>query len=354
MAFIRKDPPGSTETMMRGLSDDIPTDIIPTFHALKSSVSKCWDFVATGRPHMPTLLLEFLPDMTTGGPGRDLDSAPSLRSLLHQRLFGSWCRRVRALEVSPDGERLLVRCDDSTASIWAISAVGGLFLLHQTIPKAEQAFWSPSRGNVLLTLPSTGTATIHREHPAKDSPVQFPQSQLKSAVYWMPREQTFASFHQTSVYIMNLKGAIIESHDFACAAIWDITVTNDEQRMILAVQVQQGWKGKDQGWIIVYNLAQRKVEYKVSITDKVQKLTPSRNIGDAMLMLVSYEGSAPPELWLLQIESHNQVRFRFLRTYGPLDGMGLVGPARFGGTQDELVISAEKGESDQAYILQLG
>ncbi|KAG8917053.1 hypothetical protein FRC01_002692 [Tulasnella sp. 417] len=49
---------------------------------------------------------------------------------------------------------------------------------------------------------------------------------------------------------MNLKGAIIESHDFACAVIWDIAITNDEQRMILATQVEQDGNGKDRGSII--------------------------------------------------------------------------------------------------------
>ncbi|KAG8924876.1 hypothetical protein FRC00_004594, partial [Tulasnella sp. 408] len=71
MAFICKDPPGSTEAVMRGLSDDIPIDIVPTFHALKTYLSKCWDFVASGRPHMPSILLQLFPNSTTGGPGGD-------------------------------------------------------------------------------------------------------------------------------------------------------------------------------------------------------------------------------------------------------------------------------------------
>lgn len=81
MAFICKDPPGSTETVMRRLSDDIPVDIIPTFHALKTYLPKCWDFVASGRPHMPTILLQLFPNSTTGGPGGDPESVLGFRSL---------------------------------------------------------------------------------------------------------------------------------------------------------------------------------------------------------------------------------------------------------------------------------
>ncbi|KAG8974276.1 hypothetical protein FRC05_007700 [Tulasnella sp. 425] len=65
MAFMRKDPPGSTETLMSRLVDETSADAAPVFQNLPDCLTKCWAFEAKQRPRMPSILHQLFPTMVT-------------------------------------------------------------------------------------------------------------------------------------------------------------------------------------------------------------------------------------------------------------------------------------------------
>ncbi|KAG8955081.1 hypothetical protein FRC04_009538 [Tulasnella sp. 424] len=62
MAFIRRDPPGSTETLMSRLVDETAADAPPAFQSLPDCLTNCWAFDKKQRPRMPSILRRVFQD----------------------------------------------------------------------------------------------------------------------------------------------------------------------------------------------------------------------------------------------------------------------------------------------------
>lgn len=77
---------------------------------------------------------------------------------------------------------------------------------------------------------------------------------------------------------------------------------------------------------VVYNVANRNIEYQVPVSGNVQGITISR---DNALVLVSYKGATPPESWTIDI-MENKARLRLLHTYMLDPLVDWAGPTVFG------------------------
>jgi len=164
------------------------------------------------------------------------------------------------------------------------------------------------------------------------------------AVTWLPSGKAFASVEHDHIHIVDLQGAILDTHYFRQMQIHDVSFTPDEERMLLVGTLKFSKKGlqpsksRAEKRILVYDLADKKVENQVPVLENVRDVS----IGsDGALALVSYEDRAPPEVWAIDIVA-NEGRLRLLNTYMPTAPVDFAGPSYFGGVKDQFVICAGK------------
>ncbi|KAG8913888.1 hypothetical protein FRC00_001339 [Tulasnella sp. 408] len=167
----------------------------------------------------------------------------------------------------------------------------------------------------------------------------------------MPTGASFACVEGSVVHIMDLLGKIKADHTFERLDIHDVAVTQDEQRMILVATLQSSKddlkpsKSKAEKRIIVYNLVDKRVECQVPVLENVRDVTISSDNSNGYLALISYEDTAPPELWrisVVYVEGRQETRLQLLQTYMPTAVVEFAGPSYLGGTQDQFVICAGK------------
>ncbi|KAG8992062.1 hypothetical protein FRB94_013394 [Tulasnella sp. JGI-2019a] len=274
---------------------------------------------------------------------------PALRQLRASQYLDAHQGLVRHLQFSPDGKWLATCSWDRTAIVWK---VGDPFTLHKVLAHGMAGFvgqvaWSPT-GTYLLTkllrgvkiwIAETGVCvrTVRREHNVK-------------ALTWSPSGKSFACVEFGHVYIMDLEGAIIHTHHFERMEIHDVAFTPDEKRMLLVGTLQESQSGlkpsksRAEKRIVVYDLNDDTVENQVPVLERVRDITIS---GDGLYALVSYEDTAPPELWRMamiraQGSEEQEARLTLDHTYIPAATVHFAGPSYFGGAKDQLVICAGK------------
>lgn len=76
----------------------------------------------------------------------------------------------------------------------------------------------------------------------------------------------------------------------------------------------------------MYDLNDRTIENQVPVLENVRDVTISR---DGTMALVSYEDTAPPELWRIDLIK-NEARLALLHTYIPATPVDFAGPSYFG------------------------
>lgn len=84
--------------------------------------------------------------------------------------------------------------------------------------------------------------------------------------------------------------------------------------------------------LIVYNIADRAVETGIPVWEDVRYITLGDN---GALALVSYEGTAPPEVWRIQVnkkvdQDKEEVHLVLQQTYSTQTTGDFLGPSQFG------------------------
>ncbi|KAG8884759.1 hypothetical protein FRB97_003279 [Tulasnella sp. 331] len=276
---------------------------------------------------------------------------PALRQLRASQYLDWHQGLVRHLQFSMDGKWLATCSWDRTAVIWR---VGDPFTLHKVLGHGSFGFvgqvaWSPT-GTYLLTKLLRGVKIWTVETGVCKKTIK--REQDVQAVAWLPGGTSFACVELGHVHIMNLEGEIIHSHHFKRMEIHDVAFTPDEKRMLLVGTLQESIhelkpsKSRAEKRIVVYDLNDNTIENQVPVLERVRDITIS---SDGQHALVSYEDTAPPELWRMamirkQIEGTEELEARLTldHTYIPAETVHFAGPSYFGGASDQLVICAGK------------
>lgn len=84
--------------------------------------------------------------------------------------------------------------------------------------------------------------------------------------------------------------------------------------------------------MIVYDLKDKEIENQVPVLENVKDVTVS---GDGQFALVSYEDTAPPECWRIDLvnkpgSEEKQGRLALVHTYMPTKTVNFAGPSYFG------------------------
>ncbi|KAG8916205.1 hypothetical protein FRC01_003300 [Tulasnella sp. 417] len=261
---------------------------------------------------------------------------------------------VRHLQFSPDGKWLATCSWDRKAIIWKVEATLSQHrvLAHAGAGFLSQVAWSPD-GKYLLTRTFRHVKVWLVESGVLKQTISC-KTKIE-AVTWMPKSSSFACVEGSSVHIMDLSGKIQADHTFERLDIHDVAMTHDEQRMILVATLQSSKdnlkpsKSKAEKRIIVYHLKDKKVECQVPVLENVRDVTISSDTSNGYLALISYEDTAPPELWRISVvnvedrqETRQETRLQLLQTYMPTAVVEFAGPSYLGGTQDQFVICAGK------------
>ncbi|KAG8973991.1 hypothetical protein FRC05_008048 [Tulasnella sp. 425] len=269
-------------------------------------------------------------------PARLAGLIPELKALKPMQEISERGGLVRHLQFSPDGKWLATCGHGTKALIWKVEETVSLhrFILHPGTELLSQVAWSPD-GKYLLTR-----GFRHAKVWVAETGVLMKSIRCISKiedVTWMPSGDSFTCVEGSVVHIRDLKGKINADHPFKRLDIHDVAVTHDEQRMVLVASLQSS--GDD--LIIVYHLGNEKVECQVSVLKNIRNVTISSDTSNGYLALISYEGTATPELWRISVvntEDHQEARLQLLQTYMPTAVMEFAGPSYLGGTHDQFVI----------------
>ncbi|KAG8889873.1 hypothetical protein FRB98_002227 [Tulasnella sp. 332] len=284
-------------------------------------------------------------------PARIAFFIPVLRQFRASQYLDWHQALVRHLQFSLDGKWLATCSWDRTAVIWR---VGDPFTLHKVLGHGSFGFvgsvaWSPT-GTYLLTKLLRGVKIwtvetgVCRRTTNREQDVQ--------AVAWLPCGATFACVEFGHVHIMSLEGDVLHSHRFERMEIHGVAFTLDEKIMLLSGTLQYSieelkpGKFRAEKRIMVYDLHENMIENQVPVLERVRAITIS---GDGQHALVSFEDTAPPELWRLvtiqnQMEGTEklEVRLTLYNTYIPAETVHFAGASCFGGASDQFVVCAGK------------
>ncbi|KIO23073.1 hypothetical protein M407DRAFT_215440 [Tulasnella calospora MUT 4182] len=242
---------------------------------------------------------------------------------------------VRHLQFSPDGKWLATCSWDRKAIIWKVEGTLSQHrvLAHPGAGFLSQVAWSPD-GKHLLTRTYRHVKIWLAETGVLKQTISC-KTKIE-AVTWMPTGASFACVEGSSVRIMDLHGKTNADHTFERLDIHDVAITYDEQRLVPKLSF---------AGFAVYHLVDKKVECQVPVLENVRDVTISSDISNGYLALISYEDTAPPELWrisLVNVESRQEARLHLLQTYMPTAVVEFAGPSYLGGIQDQFVICAGK------------
>ncbi|KAG9043620.1 hypothetical protein FS837_009319 [Tulasnella sp. UAMH 9824] len=289
-------------------------------------------------------------------PTRLAGLIPKLKQLKPTQELIDHVGLVRHLQFSPDGKWLATCSWDRKAIIWKVEATltQHRVLAHAGAGFLSQVAWSPN-GKFLLTRTYRHVKVWLAETGVLKQTISC-KTKIE-AVTWMPNGSSFACVEGSVVHIMDLLGKIKADHTFERLDIHDVALTQDEQRMILVATLQSSKdnlkpsRSKAEKRIIVYNLADKKVECQVPVLENVRDVTISSDQSNGHLALISYEDTAPPELWRISVvnvesrpetETRTETRLQLLQTYMPTTQVEFAGPSYLGGLQDQFVICAGK------------
>lgn len=81
----------------------------------------------------------------------------------------------------------------------------------------------------------------------------------------------------------------------------------------------------------VYHLVDKKIECQVPVIENVRDvtITSDRDMNNGYLALISYEDTAPPELWRISVVNQ-ETRLHLLQTYMPTAVVEFAGPSYLG------------------------
>ncbi|KAG8932386.1 hypothetical protein FRC00_014649 [Tulasnella sp. 408] len=268
-------------------------------------------------------------------PTRLAELIPRLKALKPTQELIDHVGLVRHLQFSPDGKWLATCSWDRKAIIWKVEATLSQHrvLAHAGAGFLSQVAWSPD-GKFLLTRTYRHVKVWLAETGVLKQTISC-KTKIE-AMTWMPTGGSFACVEGSVVHIMDLFGKIKANHTFERLDIHDIAVTPDEQRMILVATLQSSKdnlrpsKSKAEKRIKVYNLIDKKVECQVPLLGNVRDVTISSDTYDGYMALISYEDTAPPQLWrisVVNIESQQETRLQLLQTYMPTAVVEFAGPS---------------------------
>ncbi|KAG9016041.1 hypothetical protein FRB90_003765 [Tulasnella sp. 427] len=273
---------------------------------------------------------------------------PRLKALKPTQELIEHAGLVRHLQFSPDGKWLATCSWDRKAIIWRVEATLSQHrvLAHAGAGFLSQVAWSPN-GKYLLTRTFRHVKVWVAESGVLKQTISCKHK--IDAVTWMPSGDSFACVEDSVIHIMDLQGKSKADHPFERLDIHDVAVTPDEQMMILVATLQSSKdnlkpsKSKAEKRIIVYDLGDKKIECQVPVLENVRDVTISndRDNSSGYLALISYEDTAPPELWRVSVVA-KEARLQLLQTYMPTATVEFAGPSYLGGKQDQFVICAGK------------
>ncbi|KAG8941116.1 hypothetical protein FRC03_004846 [Tulasnella sp. 419] len=283
-------------------------------------------------------------------PSRFVAITSALKKLSTSQLLTEHQALVRHLQFSPDGKYLATGSWDRRAIIWKVGEEASCSQ-HRTLAHSAkggfigQVSWSPT-GAYLLTKTSKLIKiwSVETGHLIKD----IVRHHRIQAVTWLPDGKCFAGVEHDQVHIMDLNGQVLATHRFERMEIHDVAFLPEGERMLLVATLEKSptdlkpSKSRAEKRIVVYNMSTMKSESQVPVLENVRDVTVS---ADGQHALVSYEDTAPPEVWRIHMipgEAGQWARLSLLYTYIPATPVEFAGPSYFGGANDQFIICAGK------------
>ncbi|KZS96236.1 WD40 repeat-like protein [Sistotremastrum niveocremeum HHB9708] len=253
---------------------------------------------------------------------------------------------VRHLQFSPNGSLLATCSWDRTSHLYKVTSdraspcTPHRVLLNPT-GFVGQVAWSPN-GTLLLTKLSRSVRVWTSDGVARkniERPVNI------QSITWMPKGDAFMSVERSEVCQIDLNGNVVAQYRLPRLKIHDVAVTLDSERFLGVATLLESKDGlrpvkaRTENRIVVYNLAEKSIESQVPVLHEVRDITLAKS---GNIALVSYENTAPPQLWRLDMV-HDDVRLVLVHTYMPETLVSWAGSSYFGGKNDQFVICAGKG-----------
>ncbi|KAG9016034.1 hypothetical protein FRB90_003758 [Tulasnella sp. 427] len=265
-------------------------------------------------------------------------------TIQHGRRSGG---RAAHLQFSPDGRWLATYSWDGEIIIWKVEATLSQHrvLAHRGGSSLVHVAWSPNGKYLLSRTFRHVNVWVAKSGALKQ---EISGQHTIRAVTWMPSGNSFVYVEARVVYIMDLHGNIKADHLFEGLYIHGVGVTPDKQMMILVATLERPQDNLQPGpsesttenRIIAYHLKNKKILCQVPLRKHVRDITISSdpNNGNGYLALVSYEYTAPLELWHVSAVAYG-AWLQLVQTYWlPTTDTEFAGPLCFGGQQDQFVI----------------
>ncbi|KAH8113819.1 WD40 repeat-like protein [Phellopilus nigrolimitatus] len=263
---------------------------------------------------------------------------PELKSLQPMQLFQPHTALVRHLQFSPNGEFLATCSWDRTCLIFKVKDFSQP---HRVLAHPQgfvgQVAW---RGDLLLTKMLRGMKIWTADSGVCRKTID--RQRAVHSIAWYPQGEAFLTVEGSDVNKLDLNGQLLATYSFERMIIHDVTITNDQQRMLCVASLTASPDGLKPS---VSREEKQIIGDQVPILHEVRDITLARN---GNVALVSYENKASPQLWKLETvrdrsnETGNIVRLSLLHTYMPKGAVDFAGPSYFGGKDDQLVLCAGK------------
>lgn len=276
---------------------------------------------------------------------------PKLRVLETTQDLAAHQALVRRLQFSPDGKYLATSSWDKTSVIFR---VGDPFTCHRILAHAQnfvgQVAWSPL-GNTLLTKLNRGIKVWTSEDGVCKKTIE--RQAFVESIQWFPDGKCFISVEGSDVIKLDLSGNILDQYNFGSMKLHDVAVTPDGLRLIgvgpllASPNGLQPSKSRAEKRLVVYNTRKREIENRTPVLNDVRHITVVQTIRSGVVALISYENTAPPQLWKLDLvkdrgTSTLHARLTLRHTYLPKFPVDFAGPSSFGGKNNELILCAGK------------
>ncbi|KAJ3557991.1 hypothetical protein NP233_g11600 [Leucocoprinus birnbaumii] len=258
---------------------------------------------------------------------------------------------VKHLEFSPDGKYLATSSWDRTSVIFK---VGDPFVSHRLLGHhtkggfVSQVAWSPD-GRYLLTKMSKSVKVWTPENGVCKGTIERDE-QIESVV-WCYSGHKFLSVEGSQVHLLDITGQEFNVFTLGSIKVLEVAITPDDKRVLAIGPLLHSPSGllpsksRHEKRLIVYNIESRQMECLVPMLHEVRDITLVRK--NELLVLISYENQAPPQLWKLEVikdrengREHSRLMLR--HTYMPKSSVEFSGPSYFGGQNHELVLAGGK------------
>ncbi|KAJ7598511.1 quinon protein alcohol dehydrogenase-like superfamily [Mycena floridula] len=263
---------------------------------------------------------------------------------------------VRHLQFSSDGKFLATTSWDRTSIVLRVTPTGckSHRILAYAPGFASQVEWSPS-GNLLLAKLVRGIKLWTEDGVCQRTIDRWVDVE---SIAWLPDSQGFLSVEGSNVVKLDLHGEVLAQYHFGKMVLHDVAVTSDGVRLLGVGTLSESPNGlkpsksRVEKRLVAFNTETGSIEHQTPVLNNVRNISLSHKSRKALVALVSYDNTAPPQLWKMDLvkdlkDAHDNnartsSRLTLMRTYIPKAVVDFAGPSYFGGKRDQLVLYAGK------------